>query len=313
LVIIGLPPFPKPIVPENPAPVNKSTPSLSPEEQKQFLEYYNQAEMFLAQREYARALSFYNLALEINPTDEDTKTNISLTLAKIALQEKQPEEKPTLPIRRTLPRRIAANLKQKEIVPAKPPEQQPPKDSANTYYQQGLQSLYAGDYIQAILFYTSAIGLAPNNPDFYQGRGLAYRLNKNYEGAIADYTKALEIKAGDVSIYQVRGVTYGEMGKYDQAIADYNRALAINPNDAETYNLRGVAYSNRGSCDQAIADYTRATVINPHLGIAYINRSIAYAEKGNYAKAWEDVRKAESLSTKVPGELMELLRKKSPQ
>jgi len=55
--------------------------------------YYNAGNSLYRQEQYEDALKMYNKALELNPKDEDTKTNILVTQDKIKKQEENKDKK----------------------------------------------------------------------------------------------------------------------------------------------------------------------------------------------------------------------------
>lgn len=78
---------------------------------------------------------------------------------------------------------------------------------------------------------------------------------KDYSGAILDYSKALEIEPEDHNAFNNRGYNKGKLGKYYQAIKDFEKSLSINPEFALPYaNLSWAKFQindMQGSCDDA--------------------------------------------------------------
>jgi Flp pilus assembly protein TadD len=65
---------------------------------------------------------------------------------------------------------------------------------------------------------------------------------RDYRGAVEDYTKAVELKPDDPRFYDQRGVAKHHLKDYEGAIDDFSRAIELNPNDAKAYNERGITY-----------------------------------------------------------------------
>ncbi len=108
------------------------------------------------------------------------------------------------------------------------------------------------------------------------------------EGAIVDYTEAIRLNPNDSNAYFNRGFARETRGDVDEAIADYTEAIRLNPNDATAYNNRGIGHKARGDLDHAIADYTEAIRINPKYIEAYMNRGIARQNDGDLKGATTD-------------------------
>jgi tetratricopeptide (TPR) repeat protein len=117
---------------------------------------------------------------------------------------------------------------------------------------------------RAIVLYSAALRLNPDDSLALQLRGLVY-LNKNdYDRAIADYTAYLRLDPNSrPEILGQRGWAYHRKKDYDRAIADYTQALRLDPNQVIFYNNRGDAYYSKKNYDQAIADYETALRIYP--------------------------------------------------
>ena len=65
--------------------------------------------------------------------------------------------------------------------------------TAEEYFNSGLEKMKNGDFSDAIEDYTKAIELDPNYADAYINRGIAKNKLENHSGAITDFTKAIEL------------------------------------------------------------------------------------------------------------------------
>ena len=149
-----------------------------------------------------------------------------------------------------------------------------------------------GRYNEAVVLFTQAIGLAPNNADFYNWRGNVYgdKLN-DYDKAVADFTRAIEIDPNHKWAWRNRGLNHYRLGNYRQTVADCTKALEVNPNYPDAYNSRGRAYYELKKYDKALADYNKAIEINPNYKWSYNNRGNIYRERKLYDKALADYNK----------------------
>lgn len=170
---------------------------------------------------------------------------------------------------------------------------------------------------ELIPVYTEIIALEQEPLDkarAYVQRGIAYGKNSEYDKAIVDFTKALKLEPNNMFACCNRGLAYLEKGAPDQAIADFNKALGLQLPDtmrAKVYFDRGNAYFLKGYDDQAIEDFSKMLELSLDLddrlraGMAYWGRAIAYFAKNSLLDAFENFKEA--------GKCNEVLKSASPK
>lgn len=79
----------------------------------------------------------------------------------------------------------------------------------------------------AILEYTLAIEMNPQNDRYYNNRGSLYLLGDRPYRAVLDFTRAIEISPDRPEAYYNRGRALDKMGKYDEAHRDYEKAVDL--------------------------------------------------------------------------------------
>jgi len=77
------------------------------------------------------------------------------------------------------------------------------------------------------------------------------------------------------------------------------------------YYKLGSAYLQSREFDQAILLFNKSLEINPKYAEAYMSRGRGYYFRGEYNKSWEDIKKAQDLSYKIPAEFLDDLRRAS--
>jgi tetratricopeptide (TPR) repeat protein len=108
-----------------------------------------------------------------------------------------------------------------------------------------------------------------NNADAFVFRGHYYHINKDYDNAILCYTQALMLDPNDALTYESRAGTYAKKGDYDRAIEVYTLLLRLDPNNLEAYDKRGASYYLRKTDPtkedlvHACADWEKSLQINP--------------------------------------------------
>jgi len=77
------------------------------------------------------------------------------------------------------------------------------------------------------------------------------------------------------------------------------------------YYKMGSAYLQKREFEQAILLLNKSLEINPKYAEAYMSRGRGYYFRGEYNKSWEDIKKAQDLSYKIPAEFLDDLRRAS--
>src|SRR5260370_7747264 len=85
-----------------------------------------------------------------------------------------------------------------------------------------------------------------------------------YNDAIIEYTQAIQLKPDDAVVYNDRGIAYLALRQYSQAIEDFTEAIRLKPDLAEAYNDRGNAYLALAPHQHAIPHYTHPAPLTPH-------------------------------------------------
>lgn len=97
-------------------------------------------------------------------------------------------------------------------------------------YDLGMRYLEEGSYKEAIVAFTAAIEIDPNQADAYIGRGGAYRLSgetdEDFALALADYQKALDLDGAKTEAYLGMAELYILQGDYDSALEALENGLS---------------------------------------------------------------------------------------
>jgi S1-C subfamily serine protease len=138
-------------------------------------------------------------------------------------------------------------------------------DVAEAAYRNGLESLWLGNYDNAVGYFENAINKNPRRADAW-------------------------VKVGYCKVKQ---------GKNQEAIRAYLEALQLKPNDAEIHNKLGDAYYYAGRMREAIESYTEAARLRPDGAEIFYNLAIAYYESGNLSMAAQEARILQRLDPKL--------------
>jgi len=138
-------------------------------------------------------------------------------------------------------------------------------DVAESLYRTGLDSLWLGNYDNAISYFETAANRNPKRADTW-------------------------VQVGYCKVKQ---------GKSAEAIKAYQNALELRPNSEEIHNKLGDAYYYAGRLLDAIASYIRAATLRPDNADAHYNLAVAYFESGNEEQALAEAKILRQLDAKL--------------
>lgn len=143
---------------------------------------------------------------------------------------------------RGVERFAAAMAKTREILPA------------YEAYDEGRKALAEKDTRAALNHAERAIGLFPDEANFYALRGDARLLDEQYDMAVTNYSSAIRRRENFFYYPLQRGLAYAELGNDAEARADLEASMKLLPTAPAHYALGKIAEKN-GRTDEAIAHY----------------------------------------------------------
>ena len=112
--------------------------------------------------------------------------------------------------------------------------------------------------ILILICYTTLPIYAQNSAEEYYDSGVEKADSGDYQGAIKDYNKAIEINPNYSEAYFNRGIVKYRLGDYQGEIEDYNKAIEINPDYSKAYYNRGITKLQLGQKDIGCLDLYKA-------------------------------------------------------
>jgi tetratricopeptide (TPR) repeat protein len=143
-------------------------------------------------------------------------------------------------------------------------------DVAESSYRTGLDSLWLGNYDNALGYFETAANRNPRRADAW-------------------------VQVGYCKVKQ---------GKNEEAIRAYQHALELKPESEEIHNKLGDAYYYAGRMSEAIAAYSRAASLQPAFADAHYNLAVAYFESGNDRLALSEAKILRQLDGKLYEKLL---------
>ncbi len=144
-----------------------------------------------------------------------------------------------------------------------------PRQSAAELFEKAYELQMAGDYEQAIDFYTRSIKVFPT-AEAYTFRGWTYSFLGNYDRAIAECQEAIKVDPGFGNPYNDIGAYLIEQEKWDEAIPWLQKAMIAPRYEARSYphfNL-GRVYEHQRRWEKAKECYARAYLLDKRYGAA---------------------------------------------
>lgn len=164
------------------------------------------------------------------------------------------------------------------------------RQRASRLSTQASNSAANGNTQRAIQEATAAILLDPL-AETYQLRGQIYRLSDLLDKAILDYTSAISLSPDDANLYRERGQIKADLGQHDSALIDFEQAIRLAPSDANAYFARAKSHVAQDNVDGALEDLDQAINLNPNAAI-YRMRGELRMIQGNTKGALEDYDQA---------------------
>ncbi len=164
------------------------------------------------------------------------------------------------------------------------------KGPPESYFELGLRLLEAGELVDAIAMFDSAIKLGLGDlADAHLCRAQALALLGQLDEAEASIRAALEIEPYMAGAFNERGNIRRAQRDFERAINDYTMAIHIEPDYDRAYFNRALALEERRRYSEAEADLTRTLKLNPTLLAAYEARGRARAAQFKFDDAISDL------------------------
>ena len=126
-------------------------------------------------------------------------------------------------------------------------------DVAESLYKSGLDSLWLGNYDNALGYFENAANKNPKRAETWVQVGYCRVKQGKAQEAIRAYQQALQLKPMDADIHNKLGDAYYYLGRLREAIDSYTEAARLRPDNAETFYNLAIAYAESGNPSMAAA------------------------------------------------------------
>lgn len=120
-----------------------------------------------------------------------------------------------------------------------------------------------GNGAEAIRLATSAIELAPKNPNTWFLRAALHAAERHGPEAVADYSRVVELQPRAAEAFQLRAVEQFKLGHFDAAVADFDRHLELNPAARPHHWQRGIALYYAKRYEEGRRQFELHQTVNP--------------------------------------------------
>ncbi|MCM1264670.1 MAG: tetratricopeptide repeat protein [Candidatus Gastranaerophilales bacterium] len=142
--------------------------------------------------------------------------------------------------------------------------------TADTYYNQGLEQYKNKNYAAAEDNLKVAIQMSNNNFRAYNTLGLVYWAQSKLTDAMAAFEKANSINTAFTVPLENLSQIYKQIGDTEKSYAILLKAQNLNPKDFCAYMLLGDYYRDVDDYENSIKNYKEVIRINPKYNLAYL-------------------------------------------
>ncbi len=175
------------------------------------------------------------------------------------------------------------------------------------FYKAGNEFVDNLRYEDAVVQFTSAIGIEPSNTDYYFARAKAYEMLNKYNEAYADYEKALVFKPKEVDAIISLGRVCNKLKKYDEALVQLNRASGLYVRNSKIYPEKVITLMGLERYDQALkVSDTAVLILTKDEAMNYYYRGVIYVALNNDILGKKELEKAISKDKKLVEPRLEL-------
>ncbi len=130
--------------------------------------------------------------------------------------------------------------------------------TAEDYYNQGMEKAYNGELEKAIKLLDKSIELKNDEYVAWYNRGMAKAMLDRNEEAIEDFNQTIILNPDYKKVYLNRGTSKKHLANYEGALKDYNMAIELDSIYADAYYNRGLLYQMMNEKDLACTDFNKA-------------------------------------------------------
>jgi tetratricopeptide (TPR) repeat protein len=153
------------------------------------------------------------------------------------------------------------------------------------YNARALAHQQKGQYREALVEYSRARSLAPNDPHLLVAIGVCFTLVGSPAEALQAFDGAIALDKKSAQPHYRKGWTLEMLGEHDKARTEYETAIALDANHAEALGSLAALRAVAGSLDEAQALAERALALVPNQATASVALGTVALAKKDFAGA----------------------------
>jgi Tfp pilus assembly protein PilF len=146
------------------------------------------------------------------------------------------------------------------------------RDSAEKWFQRGLECEQTGAVTDAIKAYESAVGLDPTSAGAWLNLGTIFFNARQFSKAETHYRRALEADPKYALAHFNIANLYDERGDYESALRHYEEAVSLSPSYADAHYNLALLYQGSGQVMESVRHWKTYLKLDPNSSWAAIAR-----------------------------------------
>lgn len=151
---------------------------------------------------------------------------------------------------------------------------------------------------ESMVFFITALEVAPNYPLGHLAIGRAYHKLRDHQSAIAHYDTALYFDPVFRSALSMRALSKSLIGDWVGAVTDFTRADSLRELIPEERYRLGICFWGAGETDRAMIEFEKTAIERPNDYRIFVSWSIVEALRGNLDEARAGLARAVQLAPK---------------
>ncbi len=142
-----------------------------------------------------------------------------------------------------------------------------------------------GKIPDAMVHYTEALRMNPNDPKAHNNLGLCLAMQGNFSEATNHYAKSALLNPDNADLHYNYGLALNALGDFDGAILQQSESLQLDPNQADTHYILGSLLVQKGRFAEAKTQLLEAVRLKPEYTEAHAKLGLVLTQLGENSEA----------------------------
>ncbi len=239
---------------------------------------------YFFKNENIKAIESYEVAIKLQPENEETYRNLGKSLIKVnkLTEAKEVFEK-------------SIDLK---------------SNNPDAYFNLGLISLENDNLLESIKYFEKSIEYNNRFYQAYYNLGIVFDLIGNNKESAKNYKRTLEININHIKALNNLATLYINSNKNDEALELLKRCIQIDPSYAQALTNLGVVLQDKNNFSESLLFYEKAIKTNPSFVKAIVQKLFIKRKICDWSNQSEDFKQLtlinESIEEATPWQLLPL-------